>query len=723
MNVSTGGPHILLFERDQQLAALLTSEFQLAGYECHVARTAVEVFDAIARHPVRLVVVNLAQAASGRREFWVALDAQRRGRGVQVFTFRCTNLAGYGAYDPDEQNQAVLADLEIDGMLGIMNLVDAVRARLPLPGATMASSGHFPAAPPPTPGFAATPTAPLASVPTNSGQMPAMAPPASQSGYAPGSSALRQAPPAYTQSAHQPAYMPTSQQASPNYTSPPPQATYMPPSSPSTSQNQGAPAGAQSPMGFTDKIRAVIYPGSRSFSPVQQPEATWNAQYNNPQAQGIHGSVPPPVYQPQQQAPTYQQAAPQQQQASAYQQPQTPTYQQAAPQQQQAPAYQQAAPQQVPVYQQPQQAPARPPQPQPQPVYPRNQPAQAATNQGESYMYAVPAPQPPQPPPAPSQPAAAVNESSLEQLSRLLEQFSPAAGRENSAGQQPANATRTQDTGQAPPPQPQMRPAGADAPPISSMPLRPAPIQDIPPAREQEPRSERYDARGASTQPPYAATSTPTSELTSIRMVVPPPPAYAPAEPAQSSQDYTLSYTEKKLRDRGGEEYAINNGRDERAQETRQQPAEQEEMTPDIMLLDIMQSLPPMAPAAPPTEPPPVLNGRATRALGNVLLEGHLVPQDRLEVAQNVQRMLRGVDLNYQLGEILLMFKLLTPDQLLAASLVSYGLITTSQIRSLGRIRQELHSMGLEYDLETLIILFRILTPEQLREVRASWST
>ena len=71
------------------------------------------------------------------------------------------------------------------------------------------------------------------------------------------------------------------------------------------------------------------------------------------------------------------------------------------------------------------------------------------------------------------------------------------------------------------------------------------------------------------------------------------------------------------------------------------------------------------------------------------------------------QRMLRGVDMNYQLGEILLMFKLLTPDQLLAASLVSYGLITTTQISALGRIRQELHSIGLEYDLENLLILFR----------------
>jgi hypothetical protein len=143
----------------------------------------------------------------------------------------------------------------------------------------------------------------------------------------------------------------------------------------------------------------------------------------------------------------------------------------------------------------------------------------------------------------------------------------------------------------------------------------------------------------------------------------------------------------------------------------------------NAVILDILQSLP--AVATPPDQQeqaiqPQVYNGRATRSLGNVLLDGHLVPQDRLEVAQNIQRMLCGVDMNYQLGEILLMFKLLTPDQLLAASLVGYGLITRTQIVALGRIRQELHSIGLEYDLENLVILFRILTPEQLREARSS---
>src|SRR5689334_24505139 len=122
MNITTGGPHILLFERDQQLATLLTSELQLAGYTNHTARTAVEVFDAITRYPVRLVLINLAQAAAARREFWVALDTQRRGSGVQVFTFHCANLAGYGPHDPDEYSSDMLADMEVDGMIGLIDL-------------------------------------------------------------------------------------------------------------------------------------------------------------------------------------------------------------------------------------------------------------------------------------------------------------------------------------------------------------------------------------------------------------------------------------------------------------------------------------------------------------------------------------------------------------------------------------------------------------------------
>ncbi len=181
---------------------------------------------------------------------------------------------------------------------------------------------------------------------------------------------------------------------------------------------------------------------------------------------------------------------------------------------------------------------------------------------------------------------------------------------------------------------------------------------------------------------------------------------------------FVAGEAEERRREGSGNEHALLQQVQAGMQEILRRGETRVSVASDTMLLDIVQSLPPMPS---PPQPPAVLSGRATRSLGSVLLEGHLVPQNRLEVAQSVQRMLRGVDLNYQLGEILLMFKLLTPDQLLAASLVSYGLISTTQISALGRIRQELHSIGLEYDLENLLILFRVLTPEQLREVRSSW--
>ena len=131
MNGRPGSPQLLLFERNQQVLSLLSSQLQLAGYECHAARTAVEVFATMTHQLVHLMLVNLAQPAAGRGEFWVALEAQRCGRGVQVLTYRCTNLAGYGAADPEERGRLAQEDLEVDGMLGVLKLVEAVRARLP----------------------------------------------------------------------------------------------------------------------------------------------------------------------------------------------------------------------------------------------------------------------------------------------------------------------------------------------------------------------------------------------------------------------------------------------------------------------------------------------------------------------------------------------------------------------------------------------------------------
>jgi hypothetical protein len=566
MNVNSGGPHILLFERDQQLTALLTSEFQLAGYECHPARTAVEVFDAIARYPVRLVLVNLAQAAAGRREFWVALDAQRRGRGIQVFTYRCMNIAGYGSDDSDEASRTVLADMEVDGMLGVMNLVNAVRSRIP--GSVTGSISRISATPP-------TASAAVLKRQAEGGESPVIS---------------QATAPLSTLSPNPAQGIPAANPAQPGH---------------AESERMNRPGNP--PSGFSEKIRAVIYPSSRSFSPL--PETSWVP--HNPQ--GLAST-------------------------------------------------------------------------------------QRVVSSAEQNL--------------PSSPAPTQEESGLAQLSRMIRERGA-----SDQGEADGVSSRTREEPATPLAQQQdaQQARMADTATSRSFPLRASPIQDIPVEREQGYRSGQTGGRSPATASAASA-----------------PPVISPSSKTESSP-VSSSPAESDLRDveqvvttEGGSENDFARALAEQPQQSVKQALSRStltDITSDDTLLNIVQSLPPMSSLPTPVQAqPPVLSGRATRSLGSVLLEGHLVPQERLEVAHQIQRMLRGVDMNYQLGEILLMFKLLTPDQLLAASLVSYGLITTAQISALGRIRQELHSIGLEYDLESLLVLFRMLSPEQLREVRASWT-
>jgi hypothetical protein len=116
------------------------------------------------------------------------------------------------------------------------------------------------------------------------------------------------------------------------------------------------------------------------------------------------------------------------------------------------------------------------------------------------------------------------------------------------------------------------------------------------------------------------------------------------------------------------------------------------------------------------------LNGQAERALGTVLVEGALLSPRKLEVLRGIQRMLVSVDMDFKLGELALLFKFLSPDQLLAALLVSRGLVSPQQIAALGRIKQELGASGMDHDLETLLIMFQILPAEELRRLRSELS-
>lgn len=676
MNISTGGPHILLFERDQQLAALLISEFQLVGYECHTARTAVEVFDAIARYPIRLVLVNLAQAAAARREFWVALDTQRRGRGVQVFTFHCTNIAGYSYQDPDERSQTTMADMEVDGMLGIMNLVDAVRSRVSGTGSTantntntmpripkvnasaFATSNASQSASSP-PSVSTQPTMPQIP-PLRTGSLPPNATPSTQTGSTAPSQSLLSAdqPSAQTSPRTSASGTPAPLHTASQYSAPQQAPSLIPPQTPATTAESPPPS-------YTDKIRAVLYPNQRSWSSLN--------------------TGAPPASNP-------------------------------LPQNNRA-AYDAAA-----------------------------SPEPSSLPGSSSDSFALQKLQ------RESVSTERLDESGLAQLTRMVQEHRTEPRQDDSLSQSSAfqaltNPQRADNTmGIAAPSKPAEQPmttpgpTHAPAAPLPSSgtsetasppPLRAAPIQDLPNGRSlngHSPEGVRRSETAARPAPDQQSAAEAPLPLASIASGITMPITH-PASP--SEQDATETNQQPEGEHPLTQEQLVQELVQLKTTLTASvQAGEQKTDTPkeqaismaanNAVILDIVQSLPPMP--APPQQPQAaVLSGRATRSLGSVLLEGHLIPQSRLEVAQNIQRMLRGVDLNYQLGEILLMFKLLTPDQLLAASLVSYGLITTTQISALGRIRQELHSIGLEYDLENLLILFRILTPEQLREVRAGW--
>ncbi len=664
MNISTGGPHVLLFERDQQFAALLGSELQLAGYECHTARTAVEVFDAIARYSIRLVLVNLAQAAAARREFWVALDTQRRGRGVQVLTFHCSNLAGYGPVsdDPDDRSHIMLADLEVDGMLGLVNMVNAIRSRI-----TASTNGTI--------------SRPSSNAGIDARQQGSEGNKVSQT------TMPLPATPASNGSAFSARSGPTPAPVVPNPSSPPPLGAATEASSPPR----------PAPAHHTDKIRAVIYPNQRSWNTqrdaesLQSPNNVNNANQQQNQAMlAVNGGQQVSSVgekQTRNESTSWQVQNPPEQKESGLAQLSRMVQEHRMPVEpgMTTDAVQEVAP--LPEITMPQQR-VRPPE-----------------------VTAISA-----------QPLRA---SPIEDLPDDRH----TGNTRNAYADANGTAIRADSTAQSQTNTP-ISTLASFALPASPPPVASASVAESTPTlsavRRQEAESTLLAAMGKSDEPAVSERAEPGSATEGVRP--------ARANGSQSQEQYLAEQLQAMLREQEQIQPQASMEMMQPKPATREDsplqammPAQSQEhpgalsvkaATDNALLLDIVQSLPPM-PSPPPQQ---MLSGRATRSLGSVLLEGHLVPRDRLEVALGIQRMLRGVDMNYQLGEILLMFKLLTPDQLLAASLVSYGLITTTQISALGRIRQELHSIGLEYDLENLLILFRILTSEQLREVRSSWS-
>ena len=732
MNISTGGPHILLFERDQQLVALLNSELQLAGYDIHTARTAVEVFDAIARFPIRLVLVNLAQAAAARREFWVALDTQRRGRGVQVLTFHCTNIAGYGPAtdEPDERAHTVPADMEVDGMFGIINMINAIRSRIAVANTTtsprLASSLQNP------PSIGSQVTVPI----------PAVVPPMPNI-----SSPIN--PP--TNSVPQSSPQPISQQTAPSSPTPP---------STSSSQASSSERPRTANPNHTDKIRAVIYPNQRTWSsngrdtiggtgqiPVTnreqpQPEFPWSnhtVQQNNTSLPSLS-----PAYTNTSPTPEIQSNAQEQGKPSVISGPVVSASQETRTNNEMTFPKESGLAQLSRMLQEHRSLEAEDiPQEYPSPSITPVPPSQENTTlQQRVRLNDSPPLSTSSMRASPIQDLPIDRTDRIERIDRLdrtnVTQNDTSSFRRLDEPSYISTATPSASPtlmSIATPVQPITQVTSASSTPSlpSIQTAQPTPSMSTPTTQTETPPAQpQYDeditlssfpdaVQGVntpfSTEPEPLVEEIPQgSSLNESQAEMPPeqPPSF---QPVQHTQPIPPINSNGITNNTFAEQIQAVVRANSSLQEQTQKPPD------NALLLEIVQSLPAMPTPTQQMRQPQVHQGRATRSLSSVLLEGHLVPQSRLEVALNIQRMLRGVDMNYQLGEILLMFKLLTPDQLLAASLVSYGLITPAQISALGRIRQELHGIGLEYDLENLLILFRILTSEQLREVRSTWSS
>ncbi len=586
---------IVVFERDESLAGLLLGQLRAQGYEGRSAKTPVEVFDLIARYPVRLTLVNLGQPATSRREFWVALDAQRFGRGVQVITYRYS-VPGVDSDLPDGSGRP---DVEVRGPQGISTLIDAVRSKLPPPAREIPDSSFLVGSR--MPGLS-----------PNDQPSPAPKPPA------PVMSSFGNAPENVARQLSISGILNLSRGM------PPGQAPeFMP-----MSASSGAPAMNSAPPGWMPEINRM--PPTPERPPMNGFDDQRAPQWPN-------GRAEPPAMPAAAAAPSWPNAAPR---------PEAPGNSQMNG---------------VPF----------------NPSMPMGD--LAALSDAINALAAAG---------APGYQRAAAAANALQGTPLPINE----RGDRWNGGQGQAVEERT------------ARPASAG----STYPVAPPPSMP----------EERYPgaSMGGMNQSNHGGQPAPRSAAETLYMGQQAFTELGRAEGTQQQQD-----TRSRSLAGSIEEYDY----PPRAS-TIQGNGDQPSAAPSRRLADERE---PMAGGGHATHyqnqnqmlAPVVSNGQVERSLSNVLVEGQLVSPQRLEVAMGIQRLLRGVDLDYRLGEVLLTFKFLTHDQLLAAVLVSRGLVSPAQVASIGRIKQELHAIGMEYDLENLLILFRMLSSEQLREIRSEF--
>jgi hypothetical protein len=144
-SATASAPLVIVYERDDSIAVPLLSQVRMAGYDVRAARTPVELFDTLSKQQASVVLVDLGNATAGRREFWVALDALRHGRTLEVMTFRIAEPADDLDLDFDASAQA-LADVEIAGKQDFGAVIEAMRQRVP-PQSMSASGAALPVMP------------------------------------------------------------------------------------------------------------------------------------------------------------------------------------------------------------------------------------------------------------------------------------------------------------------------------------------------------------------------------------------------------------------------------------------------------------------------------------------------------------------------------------------------------------------------------------------------
>ncbi|HEX2346837.1 MAG TPA: hypothetical protein VHI51_00245 [Ktedonobacterales bacterium] len=660
-DANVAAPLITLFERDDSIAVPLLSQLRMAGYDVRSARTPVELFDILGKHLVMLVLVDLGAATAGRREFWVALDAHRRGRSaMQVLTFRFIAPANDLALDFEPSARAI-ADVEMHGAHEFQLVIDAVRQRAPLHGLAPAANVSY------TPDGAIQPLGVALGLPPAAaygaqGYGQGYGQPFGQ-GY--GGAAFGMTP------LPQGAAFRSTPSGAGGFNSMP-SGPFAPPSFP-----PGAPMPAMSPMqgygqGYGAQVETTPFPegmyGAAGFPQVMLPGAGHTPQSQSYGQPGGYGASPFAY-------PTAANPFPTEVETSPF-----------------------ANPYGSNPFSQDSGAPSGPSSPLSPFAFGAGQSANpfATSFNAPSGMSGVSGASGPSVPGF-SQPFAGGPSSwgasggYVTDARHFAEWRTPDAG-PVSFGSDPGSHSMF----------------GAQQAPVSGYGLPPEPSAPVFQDAWTPPDDAAEMETGALTEDafqPHAAAAAP-DDAWSMAISEPRHPTAEPHYESAQERPWDAPRVSGDLpRHDVGTHFTA-------------APYDSPDVSADVFDRSTAAVETPISSAPTHALPPTPANTPTDAALSSVLVEGALLTPGKLETLRGIQTMLTATGQPRKLGELAVMFKFLSADQLLAALLVSRGLVSPQQIASLGRVKQERAAAGQANDLETLLVQFNMVPAEQLRTLR-----